>query len=212
MLTAEKWPSSRWQLAAEYSGTASTCLSIIFRQHSQSIESALLSSIQKRAPSMSTGDDDKGPSNPFIRWKQHVDSSIGFTLNGLLGIPTKVSQSFAMRRPDGESHQRDGNCTRGRDSASSETPGDATSSGLRSQLLEFKNFLYTSEYSPVHLHHLPPPVPRDIPMGVDPNGFTFSDAFEDLLVASSGSPRGGRRAGGGGGGGRRRGRGGGGPD
>jgi len=137
---------------------------------------------------MSTGDDDKGPSNPFIRWKQHVDSSIGFTLNGLLGIPTMVSQSFAMRRPDGESHQRDGNCTRGRDSASSETPGDATSSGLSSQLLEFKNFLYNSEYSPVHLHHLPPPVPRDIPMGVDPNGFTFSDAFEDLLVASSGSP------------------------
>ncbi|KAI0468380.1 hypothetical protein F4859DRAFT_213149 [Xylaria cf. heliscus] len=42
-----------------------------------------------------------------------------------------------------------------------------------------------SPYSPLNLQHLPQPIPRDIPR-ICEAGFTFRDAFEDLLVAGSG--------------------------
>jgi len=44
-----------------------------------------------------------------------------------------------------------------------------------------------SPYSPLHLQHLPQPMPRDAPPTLRDH-FTFRDAFEDLLVAGSGAP------------------------
>ncbi|KAJ1337277.1 hypothetical protein MN608_00128 [Microdochium nivale] len=43
-----------------------------------------------------------------------------------------------------------------------------------------------SPYSPFNLHHLPQPVPRDIQQEPGNNAFTFRDAFEDLMLSSSG--------------------------
>ncbi|KAL1899491.1 hypothetical protein Sste5346_002890 [Sporothrix stenoceras] len=43
------------------------------------------------------GEDNDPPKNPFIRWKQHVDTHIGTTLHGLLGIPTMVSKNLNIR-------------------------------------------------------------------------------------------------------------------
>ncbi|KAI5457876.1 hypothetical protein BGZ63DRAFT_320652, partial [Mariannaea sp. PMI_226] len=43
-------------------------------------------------------------------------------------------------------------------------------------------------YSPLNLHYLSQPVPRDAPSNVDSSIFTFEDAFEDLLAVSQGQP------------------------
>ncbi len=123
--------------------------------------------------------EDDPSKNPFVRWKHHVDSSIGSTLNGLLGLPSIVSKNFGLRRPDDADR-----CSCGRDSVPEGTAPDPN----LEQMVAFNDFLVTSPYSPLHLQHLSQPVPRDAPRGVDPNGFTFSDALEDLLAVSSGRP------------------------
>lgn len=46
----------------------------------------------------------------------------------------------------------------------------------------------SSQYSPLNLHHLSQPVPRDAPSNIDASIFTFEDAFEDLLAMSQGQP------------------------
>ncbi len=130
--------------------------------------------------------DDDTPKNPFVRWKHHVDSSIGFTLNGLLGIPTMVTQSFGPRRPDDtRSGSSDSRVPRGHGSDPDEAAAYVVD---EEQAAAFTDFLASSPYSPLNLRHLPQPVPRGVPHGVDPAGFTFSDAFEDLLAAGSGRP------------------------
>ncbi|KAK1979769.1 hypothetical protein LZ30DRAFT_596183 [Colletotrichum cereale] len=48
------------------------------------------------------------------------------------------------------------------------------------------SFLVDSPYSPLRLHDLPQPIPKDLPKGADPTLFGFEDAFEDLLMVSSG--------------------------
>ncbi|KZL69251.1 hypothetical protein CI238_09077 [Colletotrichum incanum] len=48
------------------------------------------------------------------------------------------------------------------------------------------SFLIDSPYSPLRLHDLPQPTPKDLPEGADPTLFGFEDAFEDLLMVSSG--------------------------
>ncbi|KAH7041546.1 uncharacterized protein B0I36DRAFT_313000 [Microdochium trichocladiopsis] len=45
-----------------------------------------------------------------------------------------------------------------------------------------------SPYSPFNLQHLPQPVPRDVSQTQGYNDFTFRDAFEDLMLVSSGRP------------------------
>ncbi|KAH6893553.1 hypothetical protein B0T10DRAFT_482520 [Thelonectria olida] len=44
----------------------------------------------------------------------------------------------------------------------------------------------SSQYSPLNLHYLSQPVPRDAPPNIDASIFTFEDAFEDLLAVSQG--------------------------
>lgn len=41
-------------------------------------------------------------------------------------------------------------------------------------------------YSPGALHHLPQPIPNDLPPQLDRTIFTFQDAFEDLIATSHG--------------------------
>ncbi|CAK7203550.1 hypothetical protein SEUCBS139899_006284 [Sporothrix eucalyptigena] len=76
----------------------------------------------------------------------------------------------------------------------SDNNDDALDGVDAAQLLEWHKFIYYSPYSPLklqqqkHLHLLPPPVPQDVPFGADPFAFTYADAFEDLLRASSDRP------------------------
>ena len=131
--------------------------------------------------------DDEPSKNPFVRWKQHVDAHIGFTLNGLLGIPSMVTRNLHLGRHDGQSREAENAgspnaCDCGRDAA-------APASRADDELDEFHrwmDFIQYSPYSPLNLRALPQPIPRDVPAGVDAYGFTFTDAFEDLLAASAG--------------------------
>lgn len=182
------------------------------------------------------GEDNDPPKNPFIRWKQHVDTHIGTTLHGLLGIPTMVSKNLKIRGdadkgPDASptdgaqpsSSSSSATTSNAPAATSSSTSSQSTSASAStppatndsyhstlpsnpsdnddsldgvdaSQLLEWHKFIYYSPYSPLklqqqqQLHLLPPPVPQDIPFGADPFAFTYADAFEDLLRASSERP------------------------
>lgn len=49
----------------------------------------------------------------------------------------------------------------------------------------WNDWCHVDPYSPHNLHHLPQPVPRDLPPGVDPANFGFPEAFEDLMTASN---------------------------
>ncbi|KAJ5011419.1 hypothetical protein K4K57_005667 [Colletotrichum sp. SAR 10_99] len=48
------------------------------------------------------------------------------------------------------------------------------------------SFLIESPYSPLALRDMPQPRPRDLPTDADPTLFGFEDAFEDLLMVTSG--------------------------
>ncbi|EFX00189.1 hypothetical protein CMQ_7191 [Grosmannia clavigera kw1407] len=158
---------------------------------------------------MAAGDNDP-PKNPFVRWKQHVDAHIGLTLNSLLGIPAIVTKNLNIRPVENDGI---GAATPVRANTASSpgspqaNPHDSSSPESdnghsdilddvdAAQLLEWHKFIYYSPYSPLKLqqqqqqyHVLPPPVPCDAPFGVDPYSFTYTDAFEDLLRASSGRP------------------------
>ncbi|KAJ2906742.1 hypothetical protein MKZ38_010733 [Zalerion maritima] len=41
--------------------------------------------------------DEEPPKNPFIRWKNHVDSHISTTLQGVIGLPSAVSRNLNLR-------------------------------------------------------------------------------------------------------------------
>ncbi len=164
------------------------------------------------------GDDSDPPKNPFVRWKQHVDTHIIMTLNGLLGIPAMVTKNLNLRKESDDTSGADtaqsnaAGAGAGAADALSAVPPSAPSSPCQphsaypsdssivpycvdaTQLVEWHKFIYFSPYSPLklqqlqQLHLLPPPVPQDAPFDADPFSFTYADAFEDLLRASSGRP------------------------
>ena len=142
--------------------------------------------------------DDDAPRNPFVRWKQHVDASVSSALNGALGIPTVLSKNLELHRwgglPVGQDDYRLFRYLWQPDPVLEEDPDrrrfnermawQRAHLGYDPAVNEFADFLQNSPYSPLNLGDLPPPVPSGCPPNVDPHGFTFADAFVDLMCSS----------------------------
>lgn len=96
---------------------------------------------------------------PFVRYKQHVDSTFASALDNMFG-----PSGFHPRQADS-------------------TEWHNTPQPLSSQIRS----LFWSPYNPTKLRDLPQPVPKDLPRGAEPI-LTFEDAFEDLLAVSQGHP------------------------
>ncbi|KAI3320486.1 hypothetical protein HD806DRAFT_234866 [Xylariaceae sp. AK1471] len=144
--------------------------------------------------------------NPFIRFKNHVNSNVRRGIQTVFGTPALVSTSTSspVLVPSlRESCASDATChshPQQQQQSSLPTimmdrsPSPQVSSNASSENNEGTTSMddvYTwaiqSPYSPLNLQHLRQPVPQ----GVHPSWeghFTFRDAFEDLLVAGSGSP------------------------
>lgn len=109
---------------------------------------------------MSPGDENDSILKPFVRYKQHVDSSVASALDTMFG-----PLGFDPRRAD-------------------LTDWEHTPQPFGSQI---RSILWSPEYHPAHLRDLPRPVPNDLPQGAE-SIFTFEDAFEDLLAVSQDQP------------------------
>ncbi|KAJ4423978.1 hypothetical protein N0V82_001407 [Gnomoniopsis sp. IMI 355080] len=133
-------------------------------------------------------DDEPQPSsNPFIKFKRHVDSRIGSGLSVLTGTSSRTDPATAA-----PSHSRD-NMDKAPSSPAS-TPWSAGSPSFSclkevrehtSSIQYWYEWALTSHYSPYNLRHLPNPVPAGV-SSKDASLFDFGDAFEDLLAVSSG--------------------------
>ncbi|KAK3937626.1 hypothetical protein QBC46DRAFT_180064 [Diplogelasinospora grovesii] len=155
--------------------------------------------------------------NPFVRFKQHVDAHIGAGLTNILGLPsfalrnltpTPFSSSTDMS-PTGP--RLSGPNTPSSSSSSSAPPPRSPSHSqeeeeaqahLEARLdqlrggtyeehqLAWRLFATRSAYSPLRLADDLgwEPTPNGLPAHVDPEMFGWTDAFEDLLAASSAKP------------------------
>ncbi|OLN81587.1 hypothetical protein CCHL11_05486 [Colletotrichum chlorophyti] len=148
--------------------------------------------------------------NFFVRFKQKVDGHIASALQSVLGLPTAVTRNLNGRWPehpkshDNERLTADGNAGVQPRAPSSQNPQVPSVFELFSSMSPMQalfraeefteslyqvmwiSFLIDSSYSPLRLRDMPQPTPRDLPDGADPSLFGFEDAFEDLLMASSG--------------------------
>ncbi|KAL2879631.1 hypothetical protein SGCOL_004960 [Colletotrichum sp. CLE4] len=151
--------------------------------------------------------------NVFVRFKQKVDDHVALAFQRFLGIPSAVSRLNSswpeppLSSRDKELENRkaltdDNTSLQPRDSSTQYShptvfdlfgPMSSISALFKAeevteslyQLMCF-SFIIDSPYSPLRLHDLPQPVPRDLPNGEDSTLFGFEDAFEDLLMVSSG--------------------------
>ncbi|KAJ4392031.1 hypothetical protein N0V93_005652 [Gnomoniopsis smithogilvyi] len=131
-------------------------------------------------------DDGPQPSNnPFIRFKRHVDSSIGSGVSVLTGTSSKADSATTGARNSLDNMNR-------ASTSPASTPGENQSLIWPKDSLEHHSFLrywhewaILSPYSPYNLRHLPQPVPAGV-SSKDARLFDFKDAFEDLLAVSSG--------------------------
>ena len=151
--------------------------------------------------------------NPFVRFKQHVESRISSGLQGVLGLPSLVTQNLNSRplrseEPHVESQRYrydrhsdppaassspdpDRRIYEQRQGTSREAWSDRDFDGYGplEHMRRWQIFAYGSRYSPLLLATLPDqPCPRDLPEWMDPGMFTYLDAFEDLLAQSEGRP------------------------
>ncbi|TDZ27160.1 hypothetical protein C8035_v011979 [Colletotrichum spinosum] len=147
--------------------------------------------------------------NFFVRFKQRVDDHIAATFQSVLGIPNAVTRNLNGRWPeplpsrDNEPRTPEDRTSQTLAPPSSQFPqptvfelfsamspmqallkADEVTESLYQAM--WISFLIESPYSPLHLRDMPQPTPKDIPEGADPTLFGFEDAFEDLLMVSSG--------------------------
>ncbi|KAM0281334.1 hypothetical protein ACHAQH_003602 [Verticillium albo-atrum] len=145
----------------------------------------------------------------FVRFKQQVDEQIGTVLQGALGLPTVLSKNMNtewMDTPPATSttpldSKLSTNDTAGQPGVGRNATSDPAHSFPISLISSFVDpevlaetlyqslwisFLVDSPHSPLKLRDLRQPVPSDLPEGADPRHFGFEDAFEDLLMVSSG--------------------------
>ncbi|KAI1504235.1 hypothetical protein F5X99DRAFT_372934 [Biscogniauxia marginata] len=115
---------------------------------------------------------DNPSSNPFVRFKNNVDSHFKRGVETLTGPLNPDPTSQLSRNEKLASHPQHGTSGSNEDRASAE---------------DVYNWAASSPYSPVNLQHLPQPKPRDAPQEWQ-DSFTFRDAFEDLLTERSGQP------------------------
>ena len=138
--------------------------------------------------------DEDGNGNPFVRFKQHVDSNIasGFSTI-LLGFPSPPRAAPSSPSSPSPPPPSPPPTTSPRASPSSSTTpyrnmGNMDTQQRSGRLAAWDIFpiLSSASYSPSALRHLPQPVPNDLPPELDSSIFTFEDAFQDLLAAAQG--------------------------
>lgn len=122
-------------------------------------------------------DDSEPPSrNPFVRFKQHIDSRINTGFSIVTGGPKRPETSMMNASPNpvlphSDSYMRNRKFVKLDDAA-------------RRYWVDWAE---SSPYSPFNLSHLQQPLPAGITPG-DYHLFGFEDAFEDLMAASQGKP------------------------
>ncbi|KAF3354017.1 hypothetical protein VDGD_06325 [Verticillium dahliae] len=145
----------------------------------------------------------------FHRLKQQVDEQIGTALQGALGLPTVLSKTMNTQwmdppattfntSPDTNTGVTEAAERRGVSRDPARGPANPNSTSWLASLVDpevlaetlyqslWISFLVDSPHSPLKLRGLRQPVPSDLPEGADPRLFGFEDAFEDLLMVSSG--------------------------
>lgn len=144
----------------------------------------------------------------FIRFKNQVDDHIANVFHNTLGVPSVVSRDMNSDWTSTPQTRQDSRPGGGGEPVtpqprSAHTGLDrlgemfASTSPTRSLLdaelfteslyqVIWLSFLVDSPYSPLRLQDIPQPVPRDLPKNGDPSLFGFEDAFEDLLLVTSG--------------------------
>ncbi|KAK0629851.1 hypothetical protein B0T17DRAFT_506367 [Bombardia bombarda] len=148
--------------------------------------------------------DGESPQNPFVRFKQHIDARVGAGIQSLLGLPSVVSRNFSVDRMEtgktpstpvalpAENRERniyDDNTNVDQDDV--ETRLDQLRGGsYQDHLAAWDLFATRSAYSPLRLSQELgwAPTPNGLPAHFDPDMFDWTDAFEDLLAASSAKP------------------------
>lgn len=141
--------------------------------------------------------DDEPPKNPFVRFKRHVDSSIGHTIDGVLALPSTISRPKPSPTPSldqaEQQQQQPPSSQQGQPPEKTGTKMELPDSPTK-EVMDWptarlwQRFVYYSPYSPLNLRHIPQPIPNDLPADVHPNTFTYEDAFEDLLSEAAGRP------------------------
>ncbi|KAF9871628.1 hypothetical protein CkaCkLH20_10826 [Colletotrichum karsti] len=152
---------------------------------------------------------DNDPSdNVFIRFKQKVDGHIASAFQSVLGIPTVVTHNLKGHWPEPPRSLDDDRRTPEDGTVQPRTPSSQFPQPTVFELFsamspmqalfraeEFTeslyqamwiSFLIESPYSPLALRDMPQPTPQDLPADADSSLFGFEDAFEDLLMVSSG--------------------------
>ncbi|KAJ0116509.1 hypothetical protein J7T55_007489 [Diaporthe amygdali] len=132
----------------------------------------------------------QGPSNPFIRFKNHVNANISTGVSVLTGNTGERDKSLGNNQQRTR-NQQDPADHEGPDHAAASSPCLARNQPLgepRKQPGEIEywnDWCLVDPYSPHNLTQIPQPTPKDLPSDVDPAGFGFHEAFEDLMSASS---------------------------
>lgn len=139
---------------------------------------------------MSDDNEPQGPSNPFVRFKNHVNARIG------TGVSVFTGTTDDRDRPLGNTQASNVDGQKSTDhlgpahtAASSPWPSRNQSPGScrrQSGVVNYwDDWCHVDPYSPHNLQHLPQPTPKDLPSGADPADFGFAEAFEDLMSASN---------------------------
>lgn len=131
-------------------------------------------------------EDNPPPSqNPFIRFKNHVDSRISNGISFITGNHPPATHQ--QQQPQQQEH----NPASHYNMSFGGPPfggGGPPFGGGNLRVSFWNEWTQLSPYSPYNLRHLRQPVPTDLPAGVDAKSFGFEDAFEDLLAVSAGRP------------------------
>lgn len=139
---------------------------------------------------MSDDNEPQGPSNPFIRFKNHVNARIGTGVSVFTGTPDDRDRPLGNAQAsnlDGQNSTDHNGPAHA--AASSPWPNRNQSPGScrrRSGVVNYwDDWCHVDSYSPHNLQHLPQPTPKDLPSGANPADFGFPEAFEDLMSASN---------------------------
>ena len=155
--------------------------------------------------------EDDDPKSRFVKFKQHVDAHVSAGLHSLFGIPSMVTKGFNLnierRTPQEGSTSTPSRAGPGAQAAGSDDASLAAWEEQESAMVEARLdqcrgglredheyawdlFIQRSRYSPFRLEQEMPlgPCPADLEDGMDPDSFGWTDAFEDLLRASSSLP------------------------
>lgn len=125
----------------------------------------------------------QGPSNPFIRFKNHVNARIGTGVSVFTGTTADTQPTTHGQQSPADNNNHGPDHT----AALSPYPAKHLLGEPRTQssdIHHWNDWCLVDPYSPHNLRHLPQPIPRDLPSDVEPSEIGFHEAFEDLMSAS----------------------------